>query len=203
MSAAASLSHQQWEQQLSGIIERTNANLNALSTRYSPARPAESVRRSAERQSWDAFEERDRRPVPSESVETSFVDDDAIERSVARALARWNVGNVQGGDNALQRLEDEVATLRASETAAATARRSREATVDALAREVHARRGHASKMLAWQADAEQWRSRVDACVEINRCVGCSFLGGGAAVLARSSGEERASPRHRAGVASLA
>ena len=60
MSAAASLSHQQWEQQLSGIIERTNANLNALSTRYSPARPAESVRRSAERQSWDAFEERDR-----------------------------------------------------------------------------------------------------------------------------------------------
>ena len=122
MSAAASLSHQQWEQQLSGIIERTNANLNALSTRYSPARPAESVRRSAERQSWDAFEERDRRPVPSESVET-FIDDDAIERSVARALARWNVGNVQGGDNALQRLEDEVATLRASETAAATARR--------------------------------------------------------------------------------
>ena len=165
MSAAASLSHQQWEQQLSGIIERTNANLNALSTRYSPARPAESVRRSAERQSWDAFEERDRRPVPSESVETSFVDDDAIERSVARALARWNVGNVQGGDNALQRLEDEVATLRASETAAATARRSREATVDALAREVHARRGHASKMLAWQADAEQWRSRVDSALE--------------------------------------
>jgi hypothetical protein len=164
MSAAASLSHQQWEQQLSGIIERTNANLNALSTRYSPARPAESVRRSAERQSWDAFEERDRRPVPSESVET-FIDDDAIERSVARALARWNVGNVQGGDNALQRLEDEVATLRASETAAATARRSREATVDALAREVHARRGHASKMLAWQADAEQWRSRVDAALE--------------------------------------
>ena len=47
------------------------------------------------------------------------MDDDAIERSVARALARWNVGNVQGGDNALQRLEDEVATLRASETAAA------------------------------------------------------------------------------------
>ena len=81
MSAAASLSHQQWEQQLSGIIERTNANLNALSTRYSPARPAESVRRSAERQSWDAFEERDRRPVPSESVETFAVDDDAIERS--------------------------------------------------------------------------------------------------------------------------
>ena len=48
------------------------------------------------------------------------------------------------------------------------------------------------------------------CVEINRCVGCtrqfftnSFLGDDAAVLARSSGEELASPRHRAGVASMA
>jgi hypothetical protein len=49
-----------------------------------------------------------------------------------------------------------------------------------------------------------------ACVEINQCVGCtrqfftkSFLGDDAAVLARSSGEETASPRHRAGVASMA
>ena len=43
------------------------------------------------------------------------------------------------------------------------------------------------------------------CVEINQCVGCtkSFLGDGAAVLARSSGEERAPPRYRAGVASMA
>ena len=47
-------------------------------------------------------------------------------------------------------------------------------------------------------------------VEINQCVGCtrpffttSFLGDGAAVLAPSSGEEPASPRHRAGVASMA
>ena len=52
--------------------------------------------------------------------------------------------------------------------------------------------------------------RVLACVEINQCVGCtrqfftkSFLGDDAAVLARSSGEEPASPRHRAGVASMA
>ena len=53
---------------------------------------------------------------------------------------------------------------------------------------------------------------VDAlsCVEINQCVGCTrqfftkpLLGDGAAVLARSSGEERAPPRHRAGVASMA
>ena len=49
-----------------------------------------------------------------------------------------------------------------------------------------------------------------ACVEINQCVGCtrefftkSFLGDDACVLARSSGEEPASPRHRAGVASTA
>ena len=48
------------------------------------------------------------------------------------------------------------------------------------------------------------------CVEINQCVGCtrqfftkSFLGDDAAVRARSSGEEPASPRHRAGVASMA
>ena len=48
------------------------------------------------------------------------------------------------------------------------------------------------------------------CVEINQCVGCtrqfftkSFLGDDAAVLARSSGEERAPPRYRAGVASMA
>ena len=52
--------------------------------------------------------------------------------------------------------------------------------------------------------------RVEPCVEINQCVGCarqfftkSFLGDDAAVLARSSGEEPASPRHRAGVASMA
>ena len=48
------------------------------------------------------------------------------------------------------------------------------------------------------------------CVEINQCVGCtrqfftkSFLGDDVADLARSSGEEPASPRHRAGVASMA
>ena len=50
---------------------------------------------------------------------------------------------------------------------------------------------------------------VPFCVEINQCVACtrqfftkSFLGDDAAVLARSSGEEP-SPRHRAGVASMA
>ena len=51
---------------------------------------------------------------------------------------------------------------------------------------------------------------VGTCVEINQCDGCtrqfftkSFLGDDAAVLALSSGEEPASPRHRAGVASMA
>ena len=51
---------------------------------------------------------------------------------------------------------------------------------------------------------------VADCVEINQCVGCTrqfftklFLGDGAAILARSSGEEPAPPRHRAGVASMA
>jgi hypothetical protein len=51
-----------------------------------------------------------------------------------------------------------------------------------------------------------WRENggmVRCCVEINQCVGCtpqffpkSFLGNDTAVLARSSGEEPASPRHR-------
>ena len=55
-----------------------------------------------------------------------------------------------------------------------------------------------------------WFASVMGCVEINQCAGCtrqffpkSFLGDGAAVLAPSSGEEPASPRHRAGVASMA
>ena len=57
---------------------------------------------------------------------------------------------------------------------------------------------------------DQGRHMVSTCVEINRCVGCtrqfftkSYLGDDAAVLAPSSGEEPASPRHRAGVASMA
>jgi hypothetical protein len=47
-------------------------------------------------------------------------------------------------------------------------------------------------------------------VEITPCVGCtrqfftkSFLGDDVAVLSRLSGEEPASPRHRAGIASMA
>ena len=53
-------------------------------------------------------------------------------------------------------------------------------------------------------------ARFPVCVEINQCVGCtrefftkSFLGDDACVLARSSGEEPASPRHRASIASMA
>ena len=59
-------------------------------------------------------------------------------------------------------------------------------------------------------DAEAAAAAADACVEINQRVGCtrqfftkSFLGDDVAVLARSSGEEPASPRHRAGIASMA
>ena len=57
---------------------------------------------------------------------------------------------------------------------------------------------------------QDYNTNVKICVEINQCVGCtrqfftkSFLGDDAAVLAPSSGEEPASPRHRAGVASMA
>jgi len=52
-------------------------------------------------------------------------------------------------------------------------------------------------------DPPTGQREVEICVEINQCVGCSFLGDDAAVLAPSSGEEPASLRHRAGVASMA
>ncbi len=59
-------------------------------------------------------------------------------------------------------------------------------------------------------DAEAAAAAAEACVEIKQRVGCtrqfftkSFLGDDVAVLARSSGEEPASPRHRAGIASMA
>ena len=56
----------------------------------------------------------------------------------------------------------------------------------------------------------QYAIEAGTCVEINQCVGCtrqfftkSFLGDDVAVLARSSGEEPASPRRQAGAASMA
>ena len=59
-------------------------------------------------------------------------------------------------------------------------------------------------------DKDEIIDAVPTCVEINQCVGCtrkfftkSFLSDDAADLARSSGEEPAPPRHRAGVASMA
>ena len=63
--------------------------------------------------------------MPSESVKNSLLQWTTTPSNgpwLDRLLARWNVGNVQGGDNALQRLEDEVATCEiASENAAAMA----------------------------------------------------------------------------------
>ena len=68
-----------------------------------------------------------------------------------------------------------------------------------------------AEMLQAEADDDA-QKELDAvvCVEINQCVGCtrqfftkSFLGIDVAVLGPASGEEPASPRHRAGVASMA
>ena len=62
---------------------------------------------------------------------------------------------------------------------------------------------------AWEAQEAARRYVVDLCVEIKQrrvrptFSTKSFLGDGAAVLARSSGKEPASPRHRAGIASMA
>ena len=65
-------------------------------------------------------------------------------------------------------------------------------------------------LFATHADVDPLFGLQCRCVEINKCVGCtrqfgtkSFLGDDAAILARSSGEEPASPRHRAGIASMA
>ena len=55
-------------------------------------------------------------------------------------------------------------------------------------------KGGVCATLAW---AVAWPLEAANCVEINHCVGCST------VLARSSGKEPASPRHRAGVTSMA
>ena len=58
--------------------------------------------------------------------------------------------------------------------------------------------------------AKQAEAKALVCVEINQCVGCtrqfftkSFLGDDAAALKPSSNKEPASPRHRAGDASMA
>ena len=63
---------------------------------------------------------------------------------------------------------------------------------------------------AWAAPSDFWRDssyRLCGNQPVRRCTrqffNKSFLGDGAAVLARSSGEEPASSRHRAGVASMA
>ena len=70
--------------------------------------------------------------------------------------------------------------------------------------------GQAIMNLAAQGWRKALRNEAGTCVEINQCAGCtrqffpkSFLGDDAAVLAPSSGEEPASPRYRAGVASMA
>ena len=73
------------------------------------------------------------------------------------------------------------------------------------------RKAHPDEDLMYSVGrALTYRLKVAGCVEINQRVGCtrqfftkSPRGDGAAVLARSSGEEPASPRHRAGVASMA
>ena len=62
-----------------------------------------------------------------------------------------------------------------------------ERMVEAMKSEI-AKKHQAEEGAGWQP--------VSACVEINQCVGCT-------VLASSSGEEPASPRHRAGAASMA
>ena len=180
---SSSLSHQQWEAQLSGIIERTNANLSALSSRYSPQRSARPERRlggapSRGASSWarDSFEE----PAPPSGRRlegalaatprrgaAGALDDATVESIVSRVVERLGGACAPaGGGDRLRQLEEEVAQLRASTTHAVQSARGRDSAVEALGRESQNRKGASSKMMAWQADAEQWRSRVDAALEV-------------------------------------
>ncbi|KAK7247711.1 hypothetical protein SO694_0008803 [Aureococcus anophagefferens] len=140
---SSSLSHQQWEAQLSGIIERTNANLSALSSRYSPQRSARPERRlggapSRGASSWarDSFEE----PAPPSGRR--------LEGALAATPRRGAAGAL--GDATVESIAFRGAT----------------APSPALGRESQSAKGASSKMMAWQADAEQWRSRVDAALEV-------------------------------------
>ena len=86
-----------------------------------------------------------------------------------------------------------------------------ERAVDLISTQVEADNPHDDYVFPAQYPFPPLRgARVTRCVEINQCVGCtrqfftkSFLDDGVAALAPSSGEEPASPRHRAGVASMA
>jgi len=61
----------------------------------------------------------------------------------------------------LRALEEEVSEANVRASQAVTTARSHESTVEALSRELQARRGTSAKLLAWQADTEAWRARVE------------------------------------------
>ena len=168
------MSHKQWEAQLSGIIERTNANLSALSSRYEPQRaapafpnhveppqPPAAARGGATLRDACGGGERYMERAPSEPSESW------MERVCERVAARL-------GDEKVRRLEEDIAQLRAATERAATSARAHDSAVEQLSRESHARKGAASKMMAWQADSEAWRSRVDAELDVAARRGCEL-----------------------------
>ena len=139
------------------------------------------------------------------------VDDDCNFKKAWRAA--YGIGTCQGGEGRRRRRTKRTPAPVAlnAPTPSPTPRPTPRPTVDAATRKAAATRRCAASARRPTVDAGALDVLlVVPCVEINQRVGCtrqfctkSFLGDDASVLAPSSGEEPASPRHRVGAASMA
>ena len=121
------------------------------------------------------------------------VDDDCNFKKAWRAA--YGIGTCQGGEGRRRRRTKRTPAPVAlnAPTPSPTPRPTPRPTVDAATRKAAATRRCAASARRPTVDAGALDVLlVVPCVEINQCVGCS-----------SSGEEPASPRHRAGAASMA
>lgn len=158
----ANMLQEQWEAQLSGVIERTKANLSVLQTKKKQQRNWEEVEDTS---SWPTSKLSSAWAAPERTVVDSMAraainEDELLERLSSR------LGSVP--DERVRRLEEDMADLRARASQAVTSARAHESAVESLSRESHSRKSSACKMLAWQSDTEQWRSRVDSTLEVVR-----------------------------------
>lgn len=168
-----------WEAQLSSIIERTNANLTKLRSgrgqRKRERCPSDafiastgtndSVERPLEKEatggkSWESLGK-----ANGKEVATLIDEEKLFERLASRLQLEANhtaeSAMQQSDEDRLRTLEEEVSEVKSRATQAVTTARSHESTVEALSRESQARRGTVAKILAWQADTEAWRTRVE------------------------------------------
>lgn len=158
----ANMLQEQWEAQLSGVIERTKANLSVLQSKKKQQRHQEDAEETSSwptsklSSAWSAPE----RTVVESKARNTINEDELLERLSSR------LGSVS--EERVHRLEEDMAELRARASQAVTSARAHESAVESLSRESHSRKSSACKMLAWQSDTEQWRSRVDSTLEVVR-----------------------------------